>query len=135
MEHKLFGTSGIRGDAEKLFTKEFCHDIAATFIDFLKNHNISTAIAIGMDPRTSSPRIKDDLAEGFAKLGIETFDEGVTPIPSINWLIKSTPIKAAIMITGSHIAPELNGVKFYAHNEEITSDDQEEIEKLYANRR
>lgn len=132
---KLFGTSGIRGDADRLFTKEFCYDIASVFVEFLKKKNTVTAIAIGMDPRSSSPRIKKDLAEGFEKLGVEVFDEGVTPIPSINWLIKVTPVKAAVMITGSHIAPELNGLKFYAHDEEITYEDEQEIEKIYANRR
>lgn len=35
------------------------------------------------------------------------------------------------MVSGSHIAPELNGLKFYAHNEEVSYEDQLEIEKIY----
>ncbi len=127
----LFGTSGIRGDAEKLFTPQFCFDLGFTFVEFLRRKNITTSIAIGMDPRTSSPRIKKDLARGFIEAGVQVFDEGVTPIPSINWLIKNTEVKAAVMITGSHIAPHLNGMKFYAHDEEISEEDQIEIEKIY----
>ena len=130
-EKSLFGTSGIRGPADTLFTKQFCFDIARTFVEFLKKHGIQGPIAVGMDPRESSPRIKADLFMGLALSGEELFDEGVTPIPSMNWLIKNTPIVAGIMITGSHIAPQLNGLKFYAHDEEVSVEDQNEIEDIY----
>ena len=131
MTKSLFGTSGIRGDAKTLFTKEFCYLLGLTFVEFLKRRNILTSIAVGADPRESSPRIKSDLFLGLSEGGVELFDEGVTPIPSINWLIKNTPIKSAIMVTGSHIEPHLNGVKFFAHNEEISIEDQKEIEEIY----
>lgn len=127
----LFGTSGIRGDAESLFTEQFCFDIGKTFIEFLKKRNFLGPIAVGIDPRDSSPRIKENLFKGLAKGGVELYDEGVTPIPSINWLIINTPITAGLMVTGSHIAPELNGVKFYCDQEEVTARNQEEIEKIY----
>jgi phosphomannomutase/phosphoglucomutase len=129
-KNTLFGTSGIRGK-ESLFTKQFCFDIAASFVDFLKPLQNTTSIAIGMDPRSSSPKIKKYLIESFSSFNIQVHDQGVTPIPSINWMIKNTPTKAAIMITGSHIAPDRNGLKFYAHDEEVTVDDQKQIEKNY----
>lgn len=127
----LFGTSGVRGPADKLFTKQFCFDIARAFTKYLAEKGILGPIAVGMDPRTSSPRIKADIFEGLATADVELFDEGATPIPSLNWLLKTTPIKAAIMVTGSHISPELNGVKFYAHEEEVLREDQDSIEKIY----
>lgn len=130
-EKSLFGTSGIRGPADTLFTRKFCFDIARTFVEFLKEKNLLGAIAVGMDARSSGPRIKSDLLAALSAPGQELYDEGVTPIPSMNWLLKVTPVRAAIMITGSHIAPELNGLKFYAHEEEISAEDQQEIEKLY----
>ncbi len=131
MDKSLFGTSGIRGDAEEFFTHQFCFDIARTYVEFLKTKNILAPIAVGMDPRTSSPRIKSQLLEGLATANVELFDEGVTPIPSINWLIKNTSVKAGIMITGSHIAPQMNGVKFYAHDEEISLEDEKLIDEIY----
>lgn len=130
-QETLFGTSGIRGPADTFFTKRFCYDIAKTFVEFLKEENLLGPIAIGMDPRTSSPRIKKDLLLGLSLANEELYDEGATPIPSMNWLLKVTPVKAAIMITGSHIAPELNGVKFYAHEEEVSAEDQKKIEQIY----
>ncbi len=127
----LFGTSGIRGDAEKLFTNQFCFDIGRTFAQFLEQHNTLGPIAIGMDSRPSSPRIRDGLFKGLATGGIELFDEGICPIPAINWILKAAPVSASLMITGSHINTKLNGVKFYAFEEEITKEHEEEIENSY----
>lgn len=127
----LFGTSGIRGSAEELFTPQFCFDIGRTFVQFLKTKNLSGPIAVGMDPRASSPRIKRDLFRGLETADVELFDEGISPIPSMCWLLKKTSLAGAVMITGSHIAPELNGLKFFALGEEILEDDERLIEKLY----
>jgi len=130
-EKSLFGTSGIRGPADTLFTQQFSFDIGKTFVEFLARHSATGPVAIGMDPRESSPRIRNEVLAGLATGGVELYDEGITPIPSMNWLIKNTPIVGGIMITGSHIAPQLNGVKFYAHDEEVSVEDQNEIENIY----
>ena len=63
----LFGTSGIRGDAEGLFTSQFCFDITQAFIQFLKNHDLLGPLAVGYDPRPSSPRIKDEILNGLSE--------------------------------------------------------------------
>jgi len=127
----LFGTSGIRGPADTLFTEQFCFDIGRTFVKFLEKYYTIGPIAVGMDPRDSSPRIKKQLFKGLATSNMELFDEGIAPVPSMNWLIKKTKVVAGIIVTGSHIAPELNGVKFYAHDEEVSAEDQKNIESLY----
>lgn len=127
----LFGTSGIRGHADTLFTEQFCFDIGRTFVKFLEKHYTVGPIAVGMDPRDSSPRIKQQLFKGLAISNMKLFDEGIAPVPSMNWLIKNTEIVAGIIVTGSHIAPELNGVKFYAHDEEVSIEDQKNIENIY----
>lgn len=132
MARGLFGTSGIRGSAKDLLTSEFCFHIGKTFVEFLRKHNNLSALAVGTDTRESSPRIKADLFKGLATGNTELYDEGVVPIPSVNWLIKNTEVKAAVMVTGSHIAPDLNGLKFYAHEEEISYKDEREIEAIYS---
>ncbi|MBI3290387.1 hypothetical protein HYZ78_03250 [Candidatus Microgenomates bacterium] len=129
----LFGTSGIRGDAEKVLTDEFCASIGRSFVKFLDKHNASGAIAVGMDPRQSSPRIKTALFHGLANGGRNLLDEGICPIPAMCWLQKQQDVAGTIMITGSHIAPNLNGLKFFAFDEEITKGHEKEIEEIYNN--
>ena len=127
----LFGTSGIRGDSEKLFTEDFCINIGVAFVKFLESHDQQGAIAVGRDPRKSGPRIKEALFKGLSLSGTKIFDEGICPIPAMCWLQKQSDVAGTIMITGSHIAPQLNGLKFFAMDEEITKEHEKEIESIY----
>ncbi|OGM16512.1 hypothetical protein A2V55_02425 [Candidatus Woesebacteria bacterium RBG_19FT_COMBO_37_29] len=130
---KLFGTSGIRGSADDLFTNQFCFDIGRTYSLFLKSHNEMGAIAIGMDPRGSSPRIKEAIISGLVFAGREVFDEGATPIPAVNYILKvDNMFSGSLMVSGSHIKADLNGIKFFAFKEEILKVNEKEIEQIYA---
>lgn len=131
----LFGTSGIRGSAEdpdKLFTDQFCFDIGRTFAKFLEKHNQDGPIAVGMDPRSSSPRIKLAFASGAIFEGREIFDEGIAPVPAIHYITKKTNVIASSMVSGSHIVGGMNGIKFFAFGDEILKVHEAEIEKIYA---
>lgn len=128
----LFGTSGIRGDAEKLFTPQFCFDIGRTFAIFLEKHNAKGSIAIGMDPRESSRRIKEGIASGILYEKRDVFDEGYAPSPAMNHiLIADHNIAGSIMITGSHIRADFNGIKFFTFYKEILKEQEKEIEQIY----
>lgn len=132
MPDSLFGTSGIRGDAEKLFTDQFCFDLGRTFSKFLDKHFQTGAIAVGMDPRGSSPRIKEKFEAGLLYENKEIYDQGATPVPSMCYLLQlSSFITGAVMITGSHIKSYLNGIKFFAFDGEILTKHEAEIEKIY----
>jgi phosphomannomutase/phosphoglucomutase len=132
MNAHLFGTSGIRGHAKKIFTNQFSFDLGRAFAIFLKNHNQKGKVAIGNDPRESSPRIKAALSSGIIYESFEVFDEGVAPIPSLNTLLKADPsYVGSVMVSGSHVKAELNGLKFFAFGEEILKEHEAEIEKIY----
>ncbi|MBU0999775.1 hypothetical protein KKE78_00055 [Patescibacteria group bacterium] len=130
-EKKLFGTSGIRGDAKKDFTNQFCFDIACSFPKFLDNHNQKGPIAIGKDPRSSTPRIAKAVTDGLFFSEKKVFDQGICPVPAINSILKTSEMTAGIMITGSHIDAELNGLKFFSFKEEILKEHEAEIEEIY----
>ncbi len=129
---KLFGTSGIRGDAESLLTNQFVFDVARSFAIFLKNKNLNGPVAVGMDPRESSPRILKATISGLVSEGLESKNEGVTSIPSMAYVLYANPeIVGSIMITGSHIKSNLNGIKFFFNKNEVLKDDEKEMEKIY----
>jgi phosphomannomutase/phosphoglucomutase len=129
----LFGTSGIRGDAKELFTNQFSFDLGRTFAIFLSNHKQNGPVAIGMDPRESSPRIKKAIISGLVFEKRQVCDQGVAPIPSLNYILKaSLEYAGSIMVTGSHIKAHLNGVKFFAFGEEILKEHEAEIEQIYS---
>ena len=127
----LFGTSGIRGEAEKLFTNLFCFYIAQAFVFFLEKHQQSGPVAVGLDPRESSPKILEAIESGLLATGRKVVDQGVVPTPALNWLLKVAPYAGSVMVTGSHIAANLNGLKFFAFQEEILKKHEKEISQIY----
>ena len=113
----FFGTSGIRGDAEKLFTNQFCFDLGRTFAIYLNQKGCEGGVAIGTDPRGSSPRIKSAVEKGLWYEKREVFDQGATPVPSMCYVLQTNPFYAgSLMVTGSHIKSNLNGLKFFINN-------------------
>lgn len=129
---KLFGTSGIRGPADSLFTKEFCLKLGMVFGQWLKDKGKSGYVAVAMDPRESSPRIKEHLLAGLATQGFEILDEGVIPTPALTYFVKNAPaVGGGVMVTGSHITADLNGVKLFIDDEEVDKTQEIEIENLF----
>lgn len=131
-QKSLFGTSGIRGDAEKLFTDQFCFDLGRTFAKFLTKNSLSGPVAVGMDPRGSSPRIKKAFESGLYFENREIYDQGATPVPSMCYvLLTNSSLAGSVMVTGSHIKDYLNGIKFFAFQEEINKEQEGQIEEIY----
>ena len=129
---KLFGTSGIRGPADALFTKEFCTKLGVVFGQWLKDKGKSGYVAVAMDPRESSPRIKDSIVAGLATQGFEILDEGIIPTPALTYFVHQSPhVGGGVMITGSHITADLNGVKLFVDGEEVTKQHEGEIEQMF----
>lgn len=127
---KFFGTSGIRGHGENFFTDSLCSQIAISFHQFLLNNSYPGPIAIGNDPRGSSPRIKRAIISGLNLKKREVFDQGSTSTPAMCNVLLDSAYSASIMVTGSHIASELNGIKFFFNKEEILKKHEVEIEKI-----
>lgn len=114
-----FGTSGLRGLSADL-TDELCATYAAAFVS-LHAHN--GRLLIGQDNRDSSPRIARAVAAGAASQGIAVVDCGVLPTPALARaaLAEGT---LSIMVTGSHIPADRNGLKFYTRLGEFTKADE-----------
>jgi phosphomannomutase len=130
---KLFGTSGVRGPADTLFTQEFSFRLGVAFANFLSNHQQFGPVCVGIDNRVSSPRIQSALLQGLTLQGREVVNLGVVPVPATHYAHLSGPFAGAIMVTGSHIDIKSNGVKFFALKEEINKSHESEIESLFEN--
>ncbi len=117
-----FGTSGLRGLVTEL-TDPLCAGYTEAF---LASAETDGTVLIGQDLRASSPRIAAAVAAGAARLGIKAIDCGVLPTPALA-LDAMTRGTAAVMITGSHIPDDRNGLKFYTKAGEITKADEQAI--------
>lgn len=128
MSSLKFGTSGLRGLVEELqglaaysYARAFCAMI---------NEDGATGpegqVLIGRDLRSSSPGIADQCAQGVSDAGLVPIDAGEVPTPALA-LIAMKMGAPAIMVTGSHIPDDRNGLKFYRSQGEIDKSDETRI--------
>ncbi|MDP1731233.1 MAG: phosphomannomutase, partial [Devosia sp.] len=122
-----FGTSGLRGLASELVGQS-ARRYAAAFLAHLRGRGLAGngEVFVARDLRASSPAIAADCAAAVAAAGLEPVDCGTLPTPALalHAMALGGP---AIMVTGSHIPADRNGLKFYTPLGEITKDDEEGI--------
>lgn len=117
-----FGTSGARGLVVD-FTPEIC---AAFTLAFLSSNQSYKKIAIAIDNRPSSPDIASYCIAAAQSVGVEVDYYGVIPTPALAYTAMEQGI-ASIMVTGSHIPFDRNGLKFYRPDGEISKSDEQAI--------
>ena len=115
-----FGTSGARGLVEAM-TDEVCHGYVTGFLRHLMAQGSWTpgrAVALGGDLRPSTPRIMAACSLAVEELGGIPQFCGFVPTPALALYALREAIPA-IMVTGSHIPDDRNGIKFYRPDGEI----------------
>ncbi|WP_419569490.1 phosphomannomutase [Rheinheimera sp.] len=113
-----FGTSGARGLVVD-FSYEACWAYTAAFVQLCHEQADCTELVIAMDLRPSSPVILQHICSALRHLGVNPLFCGVLPTPALAAYAKHLNLPA-IMITGSHIPFDRNGLKFYTRDGEIT---------------
>ena len=117
-----FGTSGLRGLVTGL-TPELVEDHVRAFLAVC---NTGQGVCLGRDLRPSSPRIAADVIRAATGMGVVVIDCGEVPTPALAMAAQARGA-GAIMVTGSHIPADRNGLKFYAVAGEITKADETAI--------
>lgn len=120
-----FGTSGARGLVVD-FTADVCAAFACSFISVIRQSFNFERVAIAVDNRPSSPDMAFAIAGMVKALGLEVDYYGVLPTPALAYQAMQDAIPA-IMITGSHIPFDRNGIKFYRPDGEISKADEQAI--------
>lgn len=119
-----FGTSGLRGLADEL-QGQAARQYTTAFLRHL--HKVADRpverVFLARDFRPSSPAVLNDCAIAIAAAGLEPIDCGALPTPALA-LHAMAAGGAAIMVTGSHIPADRNGLKFYLPGGEIGKADE-----------
>ena len=123
-----FGTSGARGLADAM-TDEVCYAYTLGFLGYLKECGEveqGTQVAIAGDLRFSTPRIMQAVVAATVDMGCVPVNCGFIPTPAVALYGMSRGIPS-IMVTGSHIPDDRNGIKFNKASGEILKPDEEAI--------
>ena len=123
-----FGTSGARGLVTDM-TDEVCYAYTQGFIQYLEQigelSGVGT-IGIGGDLRPSTDRIMLAAARAIEDRGYTPNSCGKLPSPALAFygLEKTIP---TVMVTGSHIPEDRNGIKYTKREGEILKPDESGI--------
>ncbi|NQU95637.1 MAG: phosphomannomutase [Candidatus Omnitrophica bacterium] len=120
-----FGTSGLRDTVENMTDME-CFINARGFIAYLKTcgeFKEGDTVALAGDRRPSTYRIKRAVSAAIADMCGIVDDQGQVPSPALaNYAMQNN--MASIMVTGSHIPVDRNGIKFTRETGEILKSDE-----------
>jgi phosphomannomutase len=116
-----FGTSGVRGLVTDLTPR-----VAYLYTQAFLRHTPENKVGLGGDLRDSTENILRAVKQAIIDSDREAVYLGKIPTPALaNWGLKrSLPV---IMVTGSHIPADRNGIKFYKAEGEILKEDEEKI--------
>lgn len=121
-----FGTSGARGLAAEM-TNQVCYTYTKGFLQYLEQigeiSKNGETIAIAGDLRPSTGRIMASVARAAVDMDYTPLNCGRIPSPAVAFY--GTENKCpAIMVTGSHIPSDRNGIKFNKASGEVLKSDE-----------
>lgn len=126
-----FGTSGLRGlvvdlqgHAAALYTTAFARHLIGEGLV-----SAGDKVYVGGDFRPSSPDIATTCIGALQRAGLVAVDCGALPTPALA-LYAMRRRCASLMITGSHIPADRNGIKFYRPDGEIDKADEQAITRI-----
>ncbi|GAB1478166.1 hypothetical protein MASR2M74_07090 [Paracoccaceae bacterium] len=117
-----FGTSGLRGLVSELTGALVADHLRA----FIAACPMGSGLWVGRDLRPSSPDLAPCVLETARAEGLACVDCGAVPTPALA-LAAMQAGAAAVMVTGSQIPADRNGLKFYLPDGEITKADEAAI--------
>lgn len=125
-----FGTSGLRGPAVDFSAAATAAHVRA-FLDITCAGASGRTVYVGADLRASSPQIAGLVLAAIADAGWTAVYAGNVPTPALAAyaLARSLP---AVMVTGSHIPEDYNGIKFYRPDGEFLKEDEAPVRERAA---
>ncbi len=111
---RLFGTDGVRGEANTELTAELAYHLGrAATLYFGAHSEVRPRILIGRDTRISGEMFEAALTAGICSAGGIALIAGVVPTPAVAYLAREHRMQAGIVISASHNPFPDNGIKFF----------------------
>ncbi|MCP4542319.1 MAG: phosphoglucosamine mutase [Chloroflexi bacterium] len=130
---RLFGTDGIRGEANRWpLTADFMLRTGQAIAQMIRrNRDTRPRVVIGRDPRQSGFMMESALAAGLMSQGIDVMLSGMITTPGVAYLTRTHQAQVGIVISASHNPFDHNGIKIFGSDGFKISDEIEiEIERL-----
>ena len=125
---KLFGTDGIRGEANRYpMNAEIAFAVGQAMAHLFQNKGHRAVVIIGKDTRISGYMLESSLEAGITSMGGHAYLVGVLPTPGIAFATQSMRADAGVVISASHNPYQDNGLKIFGGNGYKLTDAQEAV--------
>jgi phosphoglucosamine mutase len=128
----LFGTDGVRGVANVELTAELAVRLGRALAR--QQHERASArprMAIGRDPRPSSPMLQAAMTAGFCAGGGDVVPLGVLPTPGVAYATGWLGADVGTVISASHNPVADNGIKVFGRDGfKLDDADEQRVEQL-----
>lgn len=133
--NKYFGTDGIRGVVNETLTCDLAYKVGKSLALFIKQQNKTNTVLIGKDTRVSGDMLSYSLACGLSDYGVNSYMLGIVPTGCVSYLAGKLDVGASVMVTASHNAPNMNGIKLITNLGYKFTETQEKIIESYINKK
>lgn len=129
---KLFGTDGIRGEANRYpMDAETALALGRAVTHLHKRNGRKPRLIIGKDTRLSGYMLESSLEAGVTSMGGIAYLVGVLPTPGIAFVTRSMRADAGFVISASHNPYRDNGIKIFSgRGFKLTDTEENLIEEL-----
>lgn len=115
---RLFGTDGVRGQANGLLTAPLALDLSVAAARVLVDRGEYAAerplAVVGRDTRISGQFLEHAVVAGLASAGVDVLRVRVVPTPGVAYLTDALKADVGVVISASHNPMPDNGIKFLA---------------------
>ena len=134
---KLFGTDGIRGEANRYpINAEIAFGVGQAVAHLFKKNHHRARVIIGKDTRISGYMLESSLEAGITSMGGYPYLVGVLPTPGIAFITHSMRADAGIVMSASHNPFQDNGLKIFGGDGfKLTDEEEDNIEYLILNKK
>ena len=122
LPESLFHSSLIRGRSNEDIDEEKAQAIGLVLGSMVQEAG-GDSIYVGRDNRPDSDAYSTSLIAGILASGCDVTDVGIAPTPLLSFASSVSSTGSAVMVTGGHNAPDINGFKIVLEGQPI-SDEQ-----------
>ena len=115
-EHRLFGTDGVRGLANRHpMTPEMAFSLGRAGAEHLQAARQGKGmIIVGRDTRLSGDMLEAALCAGICAAGVDAVRVGILPTPAVAYLTRAWGALGGVVLSASHNPFDDNGIKFFS---------------------
>ncbi len=125
----IFRAYDIRGIVGEMLNEDVIYEIARA-VGTKANALDQQCIIVGRDGRNSSAGLLGSLIKGLLDTGRDVIDIGLVPTPVLYFATHHLQTGNGIMVTGSHNAPEYNGLKIMLAGNCLSGDEIKAIQTM-----